>query len=39
MVARLDNTEESVKIDDVLVGGCITKEDASKVVPIKFGAA
>jgi hypothetical protein len=36
MVTRLDNTGGSVEIEDVLIGGRIAKEDARKVVPIKF---
>jgi hypothetical protein len=38
MVTRLDNTGGSVEIEDVLVGGRIAKEDACKVMMIKFGA-
>jgi hypothetical protein len=39
MVIRLDNTGGNVEIEDVLVGGRIAKEDACKVMMIKFGAS
>jgi hypothetical protein len=38
-MAGLDYACGGVEIDDVLVCGRIAKEDASKIVLIKFGAA
>jgi hypothetical protein len=39
VVAGLDDAARHIEVEDVLVGGCVPKEDTSVVVPIQLAAA
>jgi hypothetical protein len=39
MVAGLDNAARRIEVEDVLVSGCVPKENASVIVSIKLAAA